>query len=87
LGFFEVVVWLLAIGQIMQNLNNWVCYIAYGLGFAMGNLIGISLEEKTGLRKADRPHHRRYGRRQAHQKPPVEGFGVTSMDARGSMAR
>jgi uncharacterized protein YebE (UPF0316 family) len=49
LGFFEVIIWLLAIGQIMQNLNNIFCYLAYGLGFAMGNYIGILLEEKMSI--------------------------------------
>lgn len=49
LGFFEVIVWLLAIGQIMQHLDNFLCYIAYGLGFATGNYLGIILEEKMSL--------------------------------------
>ena len=49
LGFFEVIIWLLAIGQIMQHLNNWLCYIAYGAGFAMGNFIGITLEERLSI--------------------------------------
>jgi uncharacterized protein YebE (UPF0316 family) len=49
LGFFEVIVWLLAIGQIMQHLDNFLCYIAYGLGFATGNFLGIILEEKMSL--------------------------------------
>jgi len=49
LGFFEVIIWLLAIGQIMQNLNNIFCYLAYGLGFAMGNYFGILLEEKMSI--------------------------------------
>jgi uncharacterized protein YebE (UPF0316 family) len=49
LGFFEVIIWLLAIGQIMQHLDNFMCYIAYGLGFAMGNYVGIFLEEKMSL--------------------------------------
>ena len=48
-GFFEVLVWLLAIGQIMQNLTNPMCYIAYASGFALGNYIGISLAEKMSL--------------------------------------
>jgi hypothetical protein len=47
LGFFEVVIWLLAIGQIMQHLDNFMCYFAYGLGFATGNYLGIILEEKS----------------------------------------
>lgn len=49
LGFFEVVIWLLAIGQIMQHLDNFLCYLAYGLGFAAGNYLGIYLEEKMSL--------------------------------------
>ncbi|HPT02404.1 MAG TPA: DUF2179 domain-containing protein [Bacteroidales bacterium] len=49
LGFFEVIIWLLAVGQIMQHLDNWLCYIAYGAGFAMGNYIGITIEERLSL--------------------------------------
>lgn len=48
-GFFEVIIWLLAIGQIMKNLSNPICYIAYGGGFALGNYIGIALTEKMSL--------------------------------------
>ncbi|MBN1340061.1 MAG: DUF2179 domain-containing protein [Bacteroidales bacterium] len=49
LGFFEVIIWLLAISQIMQQLNNFMCYIAYGLGFAAGNYIGIVIDEKMSI--------------------------------------
>lgn len=49
LGFFEVIIWLLAISQIMQHLDNTLCYLAYGLGFAAGNYIGIILEEKMSI--------------------------------------
>jgi len=48
-GFFEVLIWLMAIGQIMQNLTNPLCYIAYASGFALGNYIGITLTEKLSL--------------------------------------
>jgi uncharacterized protein YebE (UPF0316 family) len=51
LGFFEVLIWLLAIGQIMQNLSNVFCYIAYAGGFATGNWIGITIEEKLAYGK------------------------------------
>jgi len=30
-GFFEVLIWLLAIGQIMKNLTNVVCYSFYSV--------------------------------------------------------
>lgn len=49
LGFFEVIIWLVAVGQIMQHLDNWLCYVAYGAGFAMGNFIGITLEERLSI--------------------------------------
>jgi uncharacterized protein YebE (UPF0316 family) len=48
-GFFEVLVWLVAITQIMQNLSNWLIYIAYAAGFASGNIVGIFLEEKLAV--------------------------------------
>ncbi len=36
LGFFEVLIWIIAISKIMQNLDNYVNYIAYAAGFATG---------------------------------------------------
>ncbi len=50
LGFFEVSIWLLAISQVMQTgLNNPISFFAYGLGFASGNFIGITIEDKLAL--------------------------------------
>lgn len=48
-GFFEILIWLLAIGQIMKNLSSPVCYIAYAGGFAMGNFVGMSIVERLSL--------------------------------------
>jgi uncharacterized protein YebE (UPF0316 family) len=49
MGFFEVLIWLIAITKIIQNLDNWICYIAYAGGFATGNYIGLIIEEKMAL--------------------------------------
>ncbi|HSQ34627.1 MAG TPA: DUF5698 domain-containing protein [Candidatus Binatia bacterium] len=48
-GFFEVLIWLLAIGQIMKNISHPVAYIAYAAGFATGTAIGQVLERKLSL--------------------------------------
>jgi uncharacterized protein YebE (UPF0316 family) len=48
-GFFEINIWLLAIAQIMQNLNNLVCSFAYAGGFALGAYIGMTIEEKLSI--------------------------------------
>jgi uncharacterized protein YebE (UPF0316 family) len=49
IGFFEVLIWIVAITRIMQNLNNWVSYIAYAAGFATGNYVGMLLDEKLAI--------------------------------------
>jgi uncharacterized protein YebE (UPF0316 family) len=48
-GFFEVLLWILVVGQIMQNLSNPACYVAYAGGFAAGNYIGLLVAEKLSL--------------------------------------
>jgi uncharacterized protein YebE (UPF0316 family) len=49
LGFFEVLIWLIAITRIIQNLDNWLCYAAYAGGFATGNYIGLIIEERMAI--------------------------------------
>jgi uncharacterized protein YebE (UPF0316 family) len=49
IGFFEVIIWLLAIGQVMNNVTNVASYIAYGAGFATGTFVGMAIEEKLSL--------------------------------------
>ena len=49
LGFFEALIWLLAIGQIFQNIDNPLSYLAYAGGFAMGNYVGMTIDEKLAL--------------------------------------
>ncbi len=49
LAFFEISIWLAAIHQIMLNLNNIFCYLAYALGFSAGTFVGMIIEEKISL--------------------------------------
>lgn len=49
IGFFEVLIWIITITRIMENLDNWVTYVAYATGFGLGNYIGMLLEEKIAL--------------------------------------
>jgi len=50
-GFFEVLIWILALGQIMKNLTNFYCYLAYAAGFAMGTVVGLLIEERLSIGK------------------------------------
>lgn len=49
LGFVEVLIWLVAIGQVMQNLNNVASYLAWAGGFAAGNFLGLTIEERLAM--------------------------------------
>lgn len=48
-GFFESLIWLFAISQIILNLSNVASYIAFAAGFAAGNYLGIYLESKLAV--------------------------------------
>lgn len=87
LGFFEVLIWIVVISQVMQNLNNPMCYIAYALGFAIGNYLGIVVEEKLAIgylvirifvpSESDA--------KERLMKELIEaGFGITAVEGRGS---
>ena len=49
LGFFEVLIWIVVVAQVMKNLNNWACYIGWASGFAMGTYLGLKIEERLAL--------------------------------------
>lgn len=46
LGFFEVLIWVIVVAQVLANLDNWINYVAYAGGFAAGNYIGLVMEGK-----------------------------------------
>src|SRR6476659_6047308 len=49
LGFLEVLIWIIVISQVMKNLNNWLCYVAWAGGYATGTMVGMYIESKLAL--------------------------------------
>ena len=49
LGFIEVLIWVIAVGKVMQNLDIWYFMIAYAGGFSMGNVVGMYIESKLAI--------------------------------------
>jgi uncharacterized protein YebE (UPF0316 family) len=49
LGFFEVSIWLFAIGEVMKNLSDPRCSLAFASGFTLGNFLGVLIEQKLAL--------------------------------------
>jgi uncharacterized protein YebE (UPF0316 family) len=49
LGFFQSLVWVVAITTVLSNLGNLWNVVGYAAGFATGNVVGIVIEEKLAL--------------------------------------
>lgn len=48
-GFFEVMIWIIAVSQVLKHLDNFMSYMGWGLGYATGIIIGIKIDERLGL--------------------------------------
>jgi len=83
LGFFEVIIWLLAVSQIMKHLDNVICYVAYGGGFAMGNYIGMYLEEKLSIGSVIIRVVPKSDTTELINELHAQNFGLTTIDAEG----
>jgi uncharacterized protein YebE (UPF0316 family) len=49
LGFFESLLWVIAITSVLSNLDNLWNIIAYAGGFATGNVVGMTIEERLAI--------------------------------------
>ena len=49
IGFFEVLIWVVVISQILSRANDMVAYLAYAGGYAAGNYVGILLEKRIAF--------------------------------------
>lgn len=84
LGFFEMIIWLLAVTRIFANLDNWLCYIAYAVGFSLGSYIGIKIEEKLAIGVELIRIITRKDASQLILELRKKGYGVTAIQAEGS---
>lgn len=83
LGFFEVSIWLIAISQIMTNVSNIAAYVAYAAGFAIGNYVGVIIEEKMAIGNLVVRIILTKNDDILKNNLASAGFGVTSVDGKG----
>lgn len=86
-GFFEIMIWLFAIGQVFSNMTNITYYVAYAGGFACGNFVGIWIEEKIAIGTLVVRIITQKEGIQLLEFLKSEGFGVTSIDAEGARGK
>ncbi|MFN6945064.1 MAG: DUF2179 domain-containing protein [Cytophagaceae bacterium] len=83
LGFFEALIWIVAIGQIMKDITNVYSYVAYAGGFATGTYLGMYIEQRLAFGKVV---VRVITKRKASELILFlknSNFGVTSLEAEG----
>jgi uncharacterized protein YebE (UPF0316 family) len=86
-GFFgaiEVFIWLIAIRNIFQHLDQIPNMIGYSVGFGLGNIVGITIEQKIGLgyiqlNIISKLHHQQIAKMLRDMK-----FGVTEIRGEGT---
>src|SRR5262245_11321536 len=85
LGFFEVTIWLFAIGEVMKNLSDFRCSLAFAGGFTLGNFLGVLIEQRLALGTV-------VVRTITHKDPTLlverlrlAGYGVTRLDGQGAV--
>ncbi len=83
LGFFEITIWLFAIGQIMQHLTDIGCYVGFAGGFTLGNFLGVLLEKRLGLGTLTIHTIMRGDPTQLIRNLRTAGYSVTSLNAEG----
>lgn len=87
LGFFEVLIWIIVIGRIMQNIDNWVNIIAYACGFATGNYIGLRIEEKIAMGLVRINVITAKAADELIKKLKEAGYGITHHEANGATGK
>jgi uncharacterized protein YebE (UPF0316 family) len=85
LGFIEVFAWIIVIGEIMKSANNIACYVGYSLGFAVGNYIGMKVEEKLAIGNLIIRIITEENARKLKDAIVSNGFGMTIVPGFGAM--
>ena len=84
LGFFEVLIWIVVVSQVIQNLHSPLAFIAYAAGFATGNYVGMWIEDKLAIGTLVVRVIVPQDATQLVTQLQAAGFGVTRVDAHGS---
>lgn len=83
IGFFEVLVWVFAVGNAIRFLDSGWHLLGYAGGFATGNIVGLLIEEKLAIGYATiRVVSTHAGVEMADALRNI-GFGVTEFGGQG----
>lgn len=77
IGFFEVTLWIFAVGNAIKHLDSPLHLLGYAAGFATGTVVGLWIEEKMALGMATVRVMSQHGGVEIAEALRERGFGVT----------
>ena len=83
-GMIEVLIWVFAIRYIFQNLDEVINLFGYAIGFGIGNILGITIEQKIGLGFAQLNIISRSASEKIIELLRKQKYGVTVLPAQGA---
>lgn len=83
IGFFEVLIWVFAVGNAIRFLDSPLHLLGYAGGFAAGNVIGLIIEEKLAIGHATIRVVSRHAGVELADGLRTLGFGVTEFAGQG----
>lgn len=83
LGFFQALIFVIAIGSVLKDLNNPLNILGYAAGFATGNVIGMLIEEKLAIGHVQLSIVSPRRGAAIAERLRAEGYAITEIPARG----
>ena len=84
LGFVEVLIWIVIVGQVISRVQNPAAYVGYAAGFATGTFVGMLIEEKMAMGTLVLRIIPAKGAEELTAALRAAGFGVTSVRGEGA---
>lgn len=87
IGFFEVLIWIVAVGSAVRHLDSPLHVLGYAGGFATGTFVGLWIEEQLAMGLASMQVISRFGGIELADGLRQRGFGVTEFIGQGREGR
>jgi len=83
LGFFQALIWIVAVGNAIKHLNSWYHILGYAAGFATGTLVGITIERALAYGLSTVRIVSQHGGVEIAEALRERGYGVTEIPGFG----
>lgn len=87
IAFVEILIWLVAMDSVMGNLDKIENILGYAIGFAMGNYVGMWMEEKIAIGYLSIRLLTKRDARPLIKKLKASGFGYIYSKATGNSGK